>query len=121
MVCSAVGFTGRDFDPSLISLVIATPSAFSINAAYMRRERALQGLADIRATSWSLQQSATHWASAKHASELDSRLRRLYSTFLVYLTSSTEERAEERRPEPTYESEERALEPTYKQLQVLRQ
>ena len=118
MVCSAVSFTGRDFDPSLISLVIATPSAFSINAAYMRRERALQGLADIRATSWSLQQSATHWASAEHAAELEERLRRLYSTFLVYLTN-IDERDEERMPERTYDREERVLEPTYEQLQAV--
>jgi len=48
-LCSEVGFTGKDFDPSLLSLVVATPTAFSINAAYQRRERALQGLADMTA------------------------------------------------------------------------
>eukprot|EP00966_Prymnesium_polylepis_P010102 233294-Prymnesium_polylepis.1 len=69
-LCSEVGFTGKDFDPSLLSLVVATPTAFSINAAYQRRERALQGLADMRAASWNLQQSAALWGNAAQAAEV---------------------------------------------------
>ena len=47
LACAAAGLVGNDFDPSLLSLIIAVPSSISINAAYTRRERALTCLPGI--------------------------------------------------------------------------
>jgi hypothetical protein len=61
-VCAAVGLEGRDFDPSLLSLIIATPSAFSINAAFQRRERALCSLAQFRSAAYMIDAAFERWA-----------------------------------------------------------
>ena len=49
ILCKHIGVTGHTFDPSLLTVLIATPAAFLIGAAFQRRERALQDLAEFRA------------------------------------------------------------------------
>jgi len=49
ILCKHFGVTGHTFDPSLLTILIATPAAFLIGAAFQRRERALQDLAEFRA------------------------------------------------------------------------
>ena len=58
LVCSTVGVVGNDFDPALLSLIIAVPSSISINAAYQRRERALTCLARYRTPGYLQQHDA---------------------------------------------------------------
>ena len=61
LACSAVGVVGNDFDPALLSLIIAVPSSISINAAYQRRERALTCLARYRTSCYALHHSVQRW------------------------------------------------------------
>ena len=49
ILCKHYELTGHTFDPSLLTMLIATPAAFLIGAAFQRREKALQDLAEFRA------------------------------------------------------------------------
>ena len=70
LVCSAVGLVGDDFDPSLLSLIIAVPSSISINAAYTRRERALTCLARFRSATYALHHSVQRWGQPADRSRI---------------------------------------------------
>ena len=48
ILCKHYEVTGHTFDPSLLTMLIATPAAFLIGAAFQRREKALQDLAEFR-------------------------------------------------------------------------
>lgn len=76
--CAQVGFEGRDFEPALLSLIIATPSAFTINAAYQRRERALSNLASFRAASFSMISSVERWGLEEHRAKVRQELCKVY-------------------------------------------
>ena len=82
IACSVVGLEGRDFDPSLLSLLIATPSAFSINAAYQRRERALGFLAQFRSASHMIDAAFDRWARAEEQREAQAELHAVYSSLV---------------------------------------
>lgn len=82
LVCQTLGFSGRDdFDPSLISLIIATPSAFSINAAYQRRERAMMALADLRAACWAIHHGAGRWGTEAESMTTSAAVRAVWASF----------------------------------------
>ena len=91
--CIATGLTGDDFDPAILTLVIATPAAFSINAAYLRRERALESLASIRAASWSLHRSVERWGTPELAEEVQGALGRVYTSFIYAAAHGGHEKA----------------------------
>jgi len=81
LACTTLGFTGKDFDPALLSLVIATPSAFSINAAYIRRERAFVALAQMRAAAWSIHHDVRRWGGAEDADATSEAMVVLWDSF----------------------------------------
>lgn len=110
LACSTIGLTGKDFDPSLLGLVIATPSAFSISAAYQRREKVLEGLAQMRARTWTLHQSAVRWGSRCQAGEIDLCLQRMWLAFVRHLRLVAAGKEKEAL---------KALDDTYDQLQKL--
>jgi hypothetical protein len=82
LACSTMGLVGKDFDPALLSLVIATPSAFSINAAYVRRERAYMALAQMRAAAWSIHHDARRWGCDEDAAAASEALRVVWASFM---------------------------------------
>lgn len=82
IACSTMGLVGKDFDPALLSLVIATPSAFSINAAYTRRERAFVALAQLRAAAWSIHHDARRWGCDEDAASASEALRVVWASFM---------------------------------------
>lgn len=89
--CTQVGFTGRDFEPTLLTLIVASPSAFTINAAYQRRERALRSLASFRAASFSLTNSVGRWGQQEEGVRVRQELTTLYDGLCRVLTAKTAE------------------------------
>ena len=87
--CYFIGFSGDDFDPTLVTLAIATPSAFSINAAYARRERAIAGLADFRAAAWCIHESSMRWGTEEQADQVEGALQELFAGLsrMLYISS----------------------------------
>ena len=49
LVCRRYALHGHMFDPSLLSMLVAMPASFLIGAAFQRREKALQDLAEFLA------------------------------------------------------------------------
>ncbi len=98
-VCSALGVLGRDFDPSLVSLLVATPAAFSISAAHQRRENALRDLAELRA--WCLCLHGAFGQYSRNAEPGQHALSELYCAFSRHL----------------YTGDANALDDTYRHLQ----
>jgi len=93
LACTTAGFSGNDFDPSLLSLIIATPSAFTINAAYARRERALSSLAEFSAASRSIQCSLARWGRTADSERGQRELVDLFDSLCRHLESKGDETA----------------------------
>ena len=91
LLCSAAGFVGRDFDPSLLSLVIAVPSSISINAAYQRRERALTCLAQFRSSTYALHHSVQRWGGSSDRSRIQQENAALFESLCVGLESGADD------------------------------
>ena len=89
LVCSAVGVVGNDFDPALLSLIIAVPSSISINAAYQRRERALTCLARYRTSSYSLHHSVQRWGQESDRSRIQRENAGLFEALLTLTLTLT--------------------------------
>ena len=87
LACSAAGLVGNDFDPALLSLIIAVPSSISINAAYTRRERALTCLARFRSSSYALHHSVQRWGQEADRSRIQRENAGLYEALCVGLES----------------------------------
>jgi len=87
LVCSAAGVVGNDFDPALLSLIIAVPSSISINAAYTRRERALTCLARFRSATYALHHSIQRWGRPADRSRIQRENAALYESLCVGLES----------------------------------
>ena len=87
LACSASGIVGKDFDPSLLSLIIAVPSSISINAAYTRRERALTCLARYRAAAYALHHSVQRWGGALDRSSIQQENAALFESLCRGLES----------------------------------
>jgi hypothetical protein len=82
IACSGMGLIGKDFDPALLSLIISTPSAFSINAAYVRRERAFVALAQLRAAAWNIHLDARRWGCGEDAAAASEAMRVVWASFI---------------------------------------
>ena len=78
---------GNDFDPALLSLIIAVPSSISINAAYTRRERALTCLARFRSATYALHHSIQRWGRPADRSRIQRENAALYESLCVGLES----------------------------------
>ena len=87
LACSAAGLVGNDFDPALLSLIIAVPSSISINAAYTRRERALTCLARFRSSSYALHHSVQRWGQESDRSRIQCENAGLYEALCTGLES----------------------------------
>lgn len=85
LACSAVGVVGNDFDPALLSLIIAVPSSISINAAYQRRERALTCLARYRTSCYALHHSVQRWGREADRSRIQRENAGLFEALCVGL------------------------------------
>lgn len=85
LLCERIGLVGKNFDPSLLSLIIATPSAFSINAAYARRQATLSSLAQYRAAVYMLQQEFARWAAPAEQARAARHLGALHACLETYL------------------------------------
>ena len=88
IACTKLGIEGRDFDPSLLSLIVATPSAFSINAAYQRRERALNSLAQFRSAAYMLDLAFQRWAQDDLRRDAKAELNSVYDNLVRMCTDA---------------------------------
>ena len=86
-LCHRFDILGHTFDPSLTSLLIATPAAFSISAAYGRRERALNDLAELRAHALSLHRAFGLYGTPEQAIAGQRAVRETFKHFLAHLSS----------------------------------
>lgn len=102
-VCRRFGVSGQTFDPALLSLLIATPAAFLISAAFQRRERAMQDLADLRTFAVSLFRALGQYGSADQAAAGQRAVQGCYAQFTLHLR--------------TYDPA--ALEETYRSLKAI--
>ena len=87
LACSAAGLVGNDFDPALLSLIIAVPSSISINAAYTRRERALTCLARFRSSTYALHHGVQRWGQEADRSRVQRENAGLYEALCLGLES----------------------------------
>lgn len=87
LFCSAAGLVGKDFDPALLSLIIAVPSSISINAAYVRRERALTCLAKFRSSTYALHHSVQRWGQPDDRSSIQRENAALFESLCLGLES----------------------------------
>ena len=67
LLCRHFELAGHTFDPSLLSMLIATPAAFLIGAAFQRREKALMDLAEFRSCCIALHRSFGLYGSRETA------------------------------------------------------
>ena len=86
-LCHRFDILGHTFDPSLTSLLIATPAAFSISAAYGRRERALNDLAELRAHALSLHRAFGLYGTPEQAIAGQRAVRETFKHFFAHLSS----------------------------------
>jgi len=91
LACTAVGFFGRDFDPSLLSLIIAVPSSISINAAYQRRERALTYLCEFRSATYALHHAVQRWGQPADRTRLQQEQAALFESLCNGLEAGGED------------------------------
>ena len=82
-LCLARGWTA-EFPSTLVSVAIVFPIVFSINAAYNRRERALEALGSIKASAVALLLAHRDWARRGDDSVMRGLLRRLFSEMHPY-------------------------------------
>ncbi|MEM7568776.1 MAG: hypothetical protein AAF337_03175 [Pseudomonadota bacterium] len=96
-VCIAFGFRA-ELPSTLIAVAIVFPIAFSINAAYQRREQALSHLASFRATTAALYWAHRDWAGGNAGQQLSKQAeditRSMYGSLITALTLKDEEQEE---------------------------
>ena len=67
LVCRRYALHGHMFDPSLLSMLVAMPASFLIGAAFQRREKALQDLAEFRTLAIAVYRSFALYGSPETA------------------------------------------------------
>lgn len=95
LLCRYYGVTGHNFDPSLLSMLIATPAAFLIGAAFQRRERALQDLAEFRACAVNLHRAFGLYSKPETAAAGQRAVQGTFASFSRHLTSYEPEALQE--------------------------
>eukprot|EP00668_Euglena_longa_P016332 GGOE01020573.1.p1 GENE.GGOE01020573.1~~GGOE01020573.1.p1 ORF type:complete len:619 (+),score=181.28 GGOE01020573.1:94-1857(+) len=94
-VCRAKGWL-YDFSPAIFVTVVVFPLTFSVNAAYNRREQALQILAQIKAAALVVYLNARSWPGtqpklpAQYGITTSDMLRGLFRSYGHYLTAANE-------------------------------
>ncbi|MBT3180235.1 MAG: hypothetical protein HOB40_02990 [Candidatus Marinimicrobia bacterium] len=83
--CLELGFI-FDIPTDLIGIAIVFPIVFSINAAYVRREKALTHFSEIKGSALAIRLAHMHWVNADTSSHLK-KLDNLYSQFFKKLSS----------------------------------
>eukprot|EP00668_Euglena_longa_P006700 GGOE01008012.1.p1 GENE.GGOE01008012.1~~GGOE01008012.1.p1 ORF type:complete len:723 (+),score=192.87 GGOE01008012.1:83-2170(+) len=98
-VCTAVSYHQRwtyDFSPTIFISVVVFPLTFSVNAAYNRREQALQILGNVKAAALALYLMTRSWAGsqaeapADYVSMVSVMIKALFRSYGHYLTATSE-------------------------------
>ena len=87
ILCKRYELTGHTFDPSLLTMLIATPAAFLIGAAFQRRERALQDLAEFRAAAIHLHRAFGLYGREETSAAGQRAVQGTFAAFAEHLTN----------------------------------
>ena len=93
--CFWLDLHGKAIDPSLVSLLVATPAAFLISAAFQRRERAMADLSDSRTHAVSLHRAFGQYGRPEQAAAGQRAVQGCFANFAVHLKSFDQQSLEE--------------------------